>query len=239
MRTIKIRAPYMGLTFKKVWAMSQETDRKLQESALQIKEMSKETDRRLEEAALQIKEMSEKTDRILQEAALQTKENSKEWDARRKEIDYIQKENSRMIGNLGGRMGDLVEHLVIPNILEKFNKRGYAFGRAGRHVRYHGPDGNYLAEVDILLENGDTVLAVEVKTVLTAQDVKDHVKRMQKLRLYADERKDQRKLLGAVTGAIASPQVKDFALKNGFFVLEQTGDTMRINVPDDFSPRVW
>jgi hypothetical protein len=174
----------------------------------------RETDRELKEMALQIKKMSKETDRQI-------------------------KENSRLIGKLGGRLGDLVEHLVIPNILEKFNERGYGFGRAGPHVRYHGPDGKYIAEVDILLENGDTVLAVEVKTTLTDQDVKDHVERMNKLRRYADERKDERKLLGAITGAIASPGVKTFALRKGFFVLEQTGDTMQINVPDDFKPRIW
>jgi hypothetical protein len=68
--------------------------------------------------------------------------------------------------------------------------------------------------------------------------MKDHAE-MKKLRHYADERKDERKLLGAITGAIASPEVKTFALRNGLFVREQTGDTMRINVPDDFKPRVW
>jgi hypothetical protein len=191
-----IREPEMGLTFEKVWAMFQETDRKMRE-----------------------------TDRKMQEMALQTALQMQETD--------------RKIGKLGNRIGDLVEELILPNILEKFNKLGYVFGKVAPNVRYRDSAGDYVAEVDILLENGDAVLAVEVKTTLTEKDVRDHLGRMEKLRNYADEHQDKRKLLGAVAGAIASKEVKDFAVKSGFFVLEQSGDTVRISVPEGFKPREW
>ncbi|MDR1025296.1 MAG: hypothetical protein LBL56_06165, partial [Treponema sp.] len=106
-------------------------------------------------------------------------------------------------------------------------------------VKYADPQGHYLAEVDLLLENGDTVLVVEVKTNLTTVDVKDHVKRMEKLRRYADEHQDNRKLLGAVAGAIAADEAKAYAVKQGFFVLEQSGDTVKISIPKGFKPREW
>jgi hypothetical protein len=80
---------------------------------------------------------------------------------------------------------------------------------------------------------------VEVKTNLTNADVRDHVERMEKLRIYADEHGDRRKLLGAVAGAIAAEEVKIFAVRQGFFVLEQSGDTVRIGVPEGFKPREW
>ncbi|MDR0656454.1 MAG: hypothetical protein LBG22_09090 [Treponema sp.] len=191
-----IHEPEMGLTFEKVWAMFQETDRKMQEMALQTDRQMRETDRKMQET-------------------------------------------DRKISKLGSKLGDLVEELIFPNILEKFNKLGYGFGRVATNVRYQDPRGEYSAEVDILLENGDVVLAVEVKTTLTNNDVRDHLQRMEKLRGYADEHRDTRKLLGAVAGAIASQEVKDFAVKSGFFVLEQSGDTIRISVPEDFKPRKW
>jgi hypothetical protein len=62
---------------------------------------------------------------------------------------------------------------------------------------------------------------------------------MEKLRRYADGHRDGRRLLGAVAGAIAPEEVKAFAVKNGFFVLEQSGDTVRISVPADFKPKEW
>jgi hypothetical protein len=149
------------------------------------------------------------------------------------------KETDRKISSLGSRLGELVEEIIFPNIVEKFNKLGYAFGRAGPRVGYRDSQGRRLAEVDILLENGDAALAVEVKTHLTHNDVREHTQRMAKLRRYADEHGDQRKLLGAVAGGIASEEVKDFAVKSGFFVLEQSGDTVKISVPRGFKPREW
>jgi hypothetical protein len=162
-----------------------------------------------------------------------------ETDLKFQETDRKFQETDRKISKLGSRIGDLVEELIVPNILEKFNKLGYVFGKVAPNVRYSDPHGRIIAEVDILLENGDAVLAVEVKTNLTDNDVRDHVARMEKLRRYANEHQDKRKLLGAVAGAIASEEVKAFAVKNGFFVLEQSGDTVRISVPEGFKPREW
>ncbi|MDR2136385.1 MAG: hypothetical protein LBO76_07200 [Treponema sp.] len=186
----------MGLTFEKVWAMFQETDRQIKKTELELKEMSREFDRR-------------------------------------------SKETDRKISNLGSRIGDLVEQLIVPNILGKFNALGYEFGKVAPNVRYSDSEGRYVAEVDLLLENGDTALALEVKTNLTVADVKEHIKRMETLRLYAGWHRDKRKLLGAVAGAIASAGAKAFAIKQGFFVLEQSGDTVKISVPDGFKPREW
>ncbi|MDR1930120.1 MAG: hypothetical protein LBQ44_05755 [Treponema sp.] len=186
------REPEMGLTFEKVWAMFQETDRKFQETDRQLKE----TDRQL-------------------------------------------KETDRKIGKLGGRLGELVEHLVAPNILEKFNALGYVFGRAGANVRFVDKNNRTIAEVDILLENGDLVLAVEVKSKLSTENVQEHMERMEKLRRYADDHGDLRKLIGAVAGAVIPEGVKPFALKNGLYVLEQAGDTVKIEVPEGFKPREW
>ncbi|MDR0760724.1 MAG: restriction endonuclease, SacI family [Treponema sp.] len=162
-----------------------------------------------------------------------------ETDRRIKETNRQIKETDRKISKLGSRIGDLVEELFFPNIWEKFNQLGYVFGKAASEVRYNDAQGRFIAEVDILLENGDAVLAVEVKTKLTDSDVRDHVRRMENLRRYADEHQDSRKLLGAVAGAIAPEDVKAFAVKNGFFVLEQSGDTVRISVPEGFEPKVW
>jgi hypothetical protein len=205
-----LREPQMGLTFEKVWATFQETDRR-------IDRIFQETDRKIQE-----------TERIVQENALQMKET-----------DRKMKETDRKISSLGSRVGDLVEHLIAPNIIEKFKNLGYVFGKVAPNVKYSDPCGNYIAEVDLLLENGDAALAVEVKTTLTDDDVSDHVERMEKLRQYADEHGDTRRLLGAVAGAIASPGVKTFAIRSGFFVLEQSGDTVRISVPRGFKPKEW
>jgi hypothetical protein len=80
---------------------------------------------------------------------------------------------------------------------------------------------------------------VEVKAKLTIPDVRDHIERMEKLRRYADEHGDRRQFIGAVAGAIIPKEVKPFAIKSGFYVVEQAGDTVKIDVPEDFVPRKW
>jgi hypothetical protein len=194
------REPARGLTFEDVWAMFQESDRKMQETRQFIKNLTEETDR-------QMKEMSARTD--------------------------------KQIGKLGNRFGELVEHLITPNIVEKFRALSYAFTKAGLDVEFFDRDGKALAEVDVWLENGEFALAVEIKSNLREQDVDRHIKRMEILRDYFDERDDRRKLLGAVAGAIVNAVVKNYAREKGFYVLEQSGDTVKIEVPKDFMPRAW
>jgi hypothetical protein len=201
-----------GMTVEEVWALLRETDRIVKETALR----QAETDRQMQE-----------TDRKMQET-----------DRKMQETDRKMQETDRKISKLGSRLGDLVEEIVFPNIMEKFNALGYNFGNVATNVRYK-EEGRILAEVDIRLEDGDQVLMVEVKTTLTYNDVLDHLQRMEKLRLYADAHKDKRKLLGAVAGAIAPEKVKSFAIESGLFVLEQSGDTIRISIPRDFKPREW
>ncbi|MDR2403687.1 MAG: hypothetical protein LBD78_06615 [Spirochaetaceae bacterium] len=46
-------------------------------------------------------------------------------------------------------------------------------------------------------------------------------------------------MAGAVAGAIIAEGVKPFAFKNGFYVIEQAGDTVKIAIPEGFIPRKW
>jgi predicted GTPase len=43
--------------------------------------------------------------------------------------------------------------------------------------------------------------------------------------------------MGAIAGAIYEDEVKEAVSEAGFFVIEQSGDTMKIDVPDGFVPR--
>jgi hypothetical protein len=207
-----------GLTFEKVWAMFQETDRIVKENALEMQEIAKrfqETDKKFQET----EERFQETDRIVKEVSLQMKETDKK------------------ISRLGSRIGDLIEHFAAANVIEKFQDLGYEFTRASRNITIEDKNRRSLAEVDIFLENGDSVMAVEVKTNLAAADVTEHLHRMDVLRSDADSRGDKRKYLGAIAAALAGKRVKEKALASGFYVLEQQGDNVRITAPAN--KRVW
>ena len=113
------------------------------------------------------------------------------------------------------------------------------FPEAEPDVEFFDANGKTLTEVDVWLENGEFAMAVEVKSCLSKQDVTDHLKRMEILRRYLDGRRDTRKLLGAAAGAVFKNEAKEYALENGFYVIEQSGDTVQIKPPEGFKPRIW
>jgi hypothetical protein len=89
-----------------------------------------------------------------------------------------------------------------------------------------------------MLENGDKAMLVEVKTKPTTEHIQEHIERLEKMRKYADLHDDKRTFLGAVAGVVMTPNVKEYALKQGFFVIEPSGDTFNITSPRG-QPKEW
>jgi predicted RecB family endonuclease len=220
--TVQEQQAPKGLTFEAVWDLIQETGR-------QIKAMNAETDR-------QIKAMNAETDRRIAARNAETERFIKELTEK---TDRQFKETDRKIGKLGSRLGELVEHIMSPKLQKKFEKLGYRFNHLSRNHEIEDENRMPLAEIDVLLENGEYAMAVEVKTRLTTEDVKDHVKRMGILRRVADEHGDRRKYLGAVAGAVTDEEVQAYAVKNGFYLIIPSGETVDIEIPDGFEPRIW
>ncbi|MDR1400691.1 MAG: hypothetical protein LBJ41_12295 [Treponema sp.] len=208
-------------TFEEVWALLREVGEKQKETAEQLRE----TDRQLQETAVQMREQQK-----------ETAEQMRETDRR---VEEQWKKTNKVIGDLGLRLGEIVERLIAPNLVEKFNVMGFNLTTAGPNQKFYDNKHRELAEVDVLLENSNLVIAVEAKSKLLASHIQDHIERMNILRAYADEHNDQRVWLGAVGGAVLAPDARKAALKAGFYLLEQAGDTMMISVPEGFKPKEW
>jgi len=180
---------------------------------------------------------------ILQEVGEMQKENATEMEKLResqKETERSIKALTSQMGGLHNKFGTMAEHLVGPGIVERFNSLGYHFdGIADRGFKILDEKRNLKAEIDILLENGDYILVVEVKADVRADDIEHHVKRLEIFRDYRKKHNDPRKIRGAIAGAIFYPNMKELALENGFYVLEQSGDTMKMDIPDGFKPKEW
>jgi hypothetical protein len=170
---------------------------------------------------------------MIQDYAKISKENEQKY-------EKMHRETERIIGRLGNRFGELIEHLIVPNMTEKFNELGFDFSGSLQNweIREPGnPDAS--AEIDVLLENGDIAVAIEIKSKPNQNDVDEHLRRMEIVRRVADRRGDRRKFQGGIAGAIMSDSVRAYALKNGLYVVEQTGDTVRIVTSEGFKPREW
>jgi hypothetical protein len=210
-----------GLTFEKVWAGLMENRAQLQATGEYIKavgEQMKETDKQMKETDKQIKAVSKQM----------------------KETDKQMKETDKKIGKLSNRFGEAVEYMVVPNLVKKFKELGFIFEKAHRNTEIRDREDRAIAEIDVFMENGDKTMVVESKVKPSVDDVNDHIKRMEKLREYADRHNDKRKYLGALAGVVFGDGVKTYALSKGFYVLEPSGDTFAIIEPKgQYHPHEW
>jgi hypothetical protein len=177
---------------------------------------------------------------MFQETDKKFQERQEETDKKFQETARQIKETHKQIGELGNKFGAVVEHMMIPNLKEKFNALGYEFGKVSTNVLIETKEEGTIAEIDIFLENGDCALAIEVKSQPTTEGIRNQCKRMERLRKYSDKRNDKRKLYGAIAGAIFNSYAKNYALKQGLYIIEQSGDTVRIIEPSgENTAKAW
>jgi hypothetical protein len=148
-----------------------------------------------------------------------------------KETDRQMKETDRRISRLGNRIGELIEHFAASNLLEKCEELGFEFTAISRNLIIKNKRKEHLTEIDILLEDGEYAMAVEIKSLLNKAGVEEHQKRMKTVRGYADKRADRRNYIAAVAGATIESTAREYALASGIYVIEQTGDTVRVKAP--------
>jgi chromosome segregation ATPase len=238
-------------SFGEIWAIMQEISKTQQEISKTQKEISESSEKHNREIAeiraIQqetAESMKENTESMKEIRAIQqeTAESMKETDRRLKEAEQLIKENGKQMGFVQNRLGEVVEHIVIPNISEKFKILRYNFGAPRRNVKFYDRNLNLLAEADIVMaDDNENLMIGEVKTTLTKKDVDRHVERLEKLRneAYSPAMDGRRRLMGFMAGAIVDDRVKEYAHQNGFFVAVQSGDTMKLEVPDGFVPKTW
>ena len=173
---------------------------------------------------------------IMQDTAQRMQENARQLD----KMQEQQKETDRKISKLGSRLGEMIEYMVKPNLIQKFNDLGFVFTKVYPEATIEDKINNIFTEIDITLEDGNKVMIVEVKSKPDISDIKEHIERMQKVKRHADLHGDRRTFLGAIAGMIVNDNERIYALKNGFYVIEPSGETFTITEPNGlYSPREW
>ena len=167
---------------------------------------------------------SQETDRLMKERAAET--------------DRIIKDLSKSVGALGNRLGDFVEALVKPGLVRLFQQQGLTVHRTMQNLTRRDDDGQFVAQVDILVVDGDTAIAVECKSKLSIEDVQEHLERMAMFKACWPEY-SQYKLLGGVAAMVLPDEVGRYAYRQGLFVLAQSGDAVEIRNDEKFVPAVW
>ncbi|GHU69957.1 hypothetical protein FACS189450_03640 [Spirochaetia bacterium] len=145
------------------------------------------------------------------------------------------------VGGLNRSMGELIETLIAARLWEKFDGYPYNLKRAYQRMPVYDETNRIRTDIDILLANGEYVMAVEVKASLHRKDdVDDHLKRMELILKYPPDQCKDKKLLGALAGGVVDPAIEEYAHSAGFFVLELTGESVHlVKPPAGFTPRQW
>jgi len=148
------------------------------------------------------------------------------------------KEIGKRLGDFTNSFGDVVEHMIAPNLLEKFQEMGFDFEETSNNVKVRNKKNDISFQIDVFLQNGDIAMLVEIKADLTISDINKHIIRLEKMRKYADLRGDKRRFLGAVAGIVVKDDEREYALNNGFYLIEPSGENFNITKPHG-KPKEW
>ena len=224
-----------------------EAERKPEEEERKYELQRKEAERKYE---LQRKEAEHKREEEERKYELQRKEDDRkvkegwaelhrmfaETDRQFKETKEMFKRTDKRIGDLGNTFGDMVEHLVAPGIEKNLEETGLVFSNVSPNRKIK-ENGQCIAEIDLVLENSELVVAAEIKAKVTCDHIRDHLKRLEKIRRHMDGNGDRRRLYGAVASTVFSAPQKAAALKAGFYVIVQSGETMKLDMPEGYKPK--
>ena len=216
-------------TDKQIKTLSAETDKQMKETAEQIKTLSAETDKQIKtlssETDKQIKTLSAETDKQMKETAEQIKETTEQMNRTDIRIDKV-------VGDFGNRWGRLGENLVKGSLIQRLKERGIEVERVITNAKIGS------AEFDIIAINGAEIVVVEVKATLDPLDVQRFTKSIERFKFLWPEFKDKT-VYGAMAFLIkANRSADEIARKQGFFVIEATGDII-IQNEEDFKPKIF
>jgi tetrahydromethanopterin S-methyltransferase subunit G len=214
------------LDFPTVWAA-------LMESRAHLDRVEENLDKLEEKVATttqNLDRLGEKIDRI-------TSTTTRNLDKLGEKVDRV----TSNVGGLNRSFGELIETLFTSHLGEKFDKYQYNLRRIFKRVPIYDDTSRLRGEIDILLSNTTVCMAVEVKRELDRMDQIDgHIRRMELIRQYPPAETNGKKLLGALAAAAVTPEGREYAELNGFFVLELSGEDVRLlEPPKDFQPREW
>jgi len=144
------------------------------------------------------------------------------------------RENQKNIFGIKTTLDFFIEHIMSTDILKKFKKYGFSFDRL-MEIKF--AQGVY-AEISAVYDDCIQAVVVIVTNTLLQADIDNHLVRMEKIRKYADEHGDKRQFMGAMAATITDESTRNYALKQGLFVIEPSGEDVKVIKPEG-KVRVW
>jgi hypothetical protein len=185
---------------------------------------------RMDEVAVAQKELTESQMEMAKEALASKREMEQAIERMAEGHERLEGTLDKWIGYFGNKIGYLVEAILIPGIKTKINAYGHSFNSLCPRRQFFRKDGRTFAEVDLFLEDGKEVMAVEVKTQLSVRDIDYHVNRLKLLRKHDSESVRGKTLRAAVAGLGIDADAREVASGLGMYVIEMVEDDRSVNV---------
>jgi hypothetical protein len=177
-----------------------------------IRELSKSQDK----SYTQLKEAQEARN-LTQEKSYAQLKNSQE------KTEKLVRALTQDIFGISNSMGLEAEEFFYNSIKNKMQLGGIKFDYIAKNLKNKIKGENY--EVDIFLENGNSVGVVEVKNKVTKNTIKQMDKIIERFYYFNPYFKDY-KVIGGIAGKVFPEDLQKEALKKGYSVLIQKGSHM-------------
>lgn len=158
-----------------------------------------------------------------------------------KETDKRMKETDRRIGKWIDGWGRFVEGIVAPSAVQTFRRKGYRVSDEHHRIKVW-EDKRVVAEFDTLIEGereGAKFLIIgEASSLCSAKDIDDFIDRLNHGHKYLPAYKGY-KIIGFVAATNFGKGADKYAYRNGLYVFKPSGETMRLDVPRGFKPKIF
>jgi len=189
------------------------TDEELKQLVASLAVAQKETSKQQKETDAQLKETDvhlKETSKLQQETGAQLKETDRK-------LDKV----AKMLGGISANQGDIAEEFFYNSFIKENHLGSLVFVDITKSMAKHR--GKIQEEYDLFLTNGDAIAIIEVKYKAHIEDIVklerkfNHFKKL--FPIYQDY-----KLYGAMASFHFNQETKDELLKQGYFVVERSGD---------------
>jgi len=180
----------------------------------------------------------------LDELAVATKNAELARERTERSLELLSKDVRRVtqnVGGINGSIGEIIQMIVIPGVMEKMNELGHNFTMTSAEKKFYKTDGDRLLEVDLLLENCQDVMVVEVKTRVNLGKVEWHLERLRLLRKNENiTGMTGKTMYAAIAGIEFDKDARKLAVESGMYLIEieNDGDNVKVTPPPE-KAGVW
>ena len=181
----------------------------------------------------------EGVNKTMDEVAKKQAENAKKGEETGRKIDKLYDSLKQEDGNFKNKWGRFMEDLVKGDLRNILKGYGMEVIRVLSRVPFDYLNGAPRGEVNLIAVNGGEIVAVDVKTTLTAEDVKKFLQFLGDFRIFFPEYSNK-KIYGGVAGLRLQDDVNYYAEKRGLFVIKAPGGESKVSTltnAKDFKPK--